>query len=101
MSDKKPKSEISPRALQRFIAIGLIVCAAIIVAAGWLGKNDTVHHGSGTTHSTKSELKVSSRIAPYMPAFGGKPDIDRGPNWLPCGPIVTRSENSSDVLRCV
>jgi hypothetical protein len=52
MSNQKRKSQKSLRALQRFIVLGLVLCSAIIVAAGYLGKNDTVHHGSGTTHST-------------------------------------------------
>jgi len=52
MSEQNPRPENGPRALRRFIAIGPLLCTAIILAAGWLGKSDTVHHGSGISRST-------------------------------------------------
>ena len=42
----KPKK--GPRAnsvLHGFTAAGLVICVAIIIAAGWLGKSDNRHDG--------------------------------------------------------
>ena len=52
MSDHMTKPEKGPRAnsaLRSFIAAGLLLCAAIIIAAGWLGKSDS-HHRSELAH---------------------------------------------------
>ena len=47
MPEHKANPENGLRALHRFIAVGLVICAAIIIVAGYLGRNDTVHHGNG------------------------------------------------------
>jgi heme A synthase len=36
------------KASRGFVAAGLLVCAAIIIAAGYFGANDGVHDRSGT-----------------------------------------------------
>jgi len=47
MADRNDRFE-NPRALRRFVVAGVLVCAAIIIAAGYLGRNETIHHGSKT-----------------------------------------------------
>ena len=46
-------------ALRGFIAAGLVLCVAIIIAAGWLGKSDSPH-GDEVAH-VKAHSTTGSR----------------------------------------
>ena len=49
----------SNSALRGFIAAGLVLCVAIIIAAGWLGKSDSPH-GDEVAH-VKAHSTTGSR----------------------------------------
>jgi hypothetical protein len=62
MADHMTKREKSPRAisvLRAFTATGLVLCVAIIIAAGWLGRSDS-HRGVEVT-DVKARSTTGSR----------------------------------------
>jgi hypothetical protein len=62
MLDHMTKREKGPRAisvLHAFTATGLVLCVAIIIAAGWLGKSDS-HRGDVVT-DVKARSTTGSR----------------------------------------
>ena len=62
MADHMTKREKSPRAisvLHAFTATGLVLCVAIIIAAGWLGKSDS--RGGGEVAHVKERSTTGSR----------------------------------------
>ena len=62
MLDHMTKREKGPRAisvLHAFTATGLVLCVAIIIAAGWLGKSDSPH-GDEVAH-VKAHSTTGSR----------------------------------------
>jgi len=63
MLDHMTKREKGPRAisvLHAFTATGLVLCVAIIIAAGWLGKSDDRHRGDAVT-DVKARSTTGSR----------------------------------------
>ena len=62
MPDHKDRFE-DPKAVRRYVMAGVLVCAAIIIAAGYLGRSETVHHGSGTDRPIRLVEEGHKQIA--------------------------------------